>query len=392
MEYDFDSVVDRNNTNSIKWDFTEQSFGSKDILPMWIADMDFRSPQPVIDAIKRVAEHGIFGYTGVPESYFNACIRWMKKRHNWDIKKRWIVLSPGVIPALHVLVKAFTNPGDQVVVQTPVYYPFFTAIKSNGCEILENPLRLENGQYYMDIADLAGKINSRTKMVILCNPHNPVSRVWQENELKELGELCIKNKILVVSDEIHEDIVYSGFKHIPYYSISDRLADYSVICTGVSKTFNLPGLQMANIIIKNPKLRNRFTKALEVAGIFLPNLFGITATEAAYQYGEEWLDQMLVYLEGNVKFLTEYISTRIPGLMVAQPQGTYLLWLDFHGCKIDPSMLGRFVREEAKVGLEAGTIFGCKEDGFERMNIACPRTTLAEGLNRIEKAVNSLRN
>jgi cystathionine beta-lyase len=390
-DYDFDSVIDRHNTNSVKWDFTDRFFTAKDLLPMWVADMDFKSPPPVIDAIKQVAEQGIFGYTGVPQSYCDSVTGWMKRRHNWDVEKDWLVSSPGVVPALNMLIKACTEPCDQVIVQTPVYYPFFNAIKNNGREILENPLRLENGQYLMDLGDLEKKINPRSKMIILCSPHNPISRVWKEQELKNLGELCIKNKILVVSDEIHADIIYDGFNHVPFASISQEFADNSVTCTGATKTFNLPGLHTSNIIIANSEIRAGFAEILRSCGIMSPNIFGIAATEAAYRYGEPWLAQLLEYLQENIAFLTDYIIRKIPGLRLVQPQGTYLLWLDFRNCGISPAKLGTFIREEAKVGLEAGTIFGCKENGFERMNIACPRATLAEGLSRIETAVRRLK-
>jgi cystathionine beta-lyase len=390
IEYDFDSVVDRRDTNSIKWDFMEKFLCVKDVIPMWIADMDFKSPAPVIDALRKVVERGIFGYTGVPQSYYDALIGWMKNHHNWDIQKEWIVFSPGVVPALHMLVKAFSEPGDQVVVQTPVYHPFFNAIKNTGRQILDNPLQLQNEQYSMDLEDLEKKINQRTKMIIICNPHNPISRVWRAQELKDLGELCVKNKIVVVSDEIHGDIVYSGFKHVPFAGISQEFADNSIVCTAASKTFNLPGLQTSNVIVQNPQLRKRFAEIMKSSGIIAPNMFGIAATESAYRYGYSWLKQLIEYLEANILLVKDYISHKIPGLKVIQPQGTYLLWLDFRGCGIPQSKLGNFVRDEAKVGLEAGTIFGCKEVGFERMNIACPRQTLLEGLSRLEKAVSNL--
>lgn len=391
MKYDFNTVIDRYNTNSIKWDFAEEIFKVKDILPMWVADMDFRVPRPVIDAVKKVTAGGIFGYSGVPPSYYEALIEWMKSHHNWDIKKEWVTFTPGGVPALHMLIKAFTKPGDQVIVQTPVYYPFFDAIKSGNCEILDNPLLFENNRYTMDLADLKSKVNSHTKMIILCNPHNPIGRVWCEAELRELGELCINNNILIVSDEIHQDIVFDGFQHIPFATISDEFADRSVTITGISKTFNLAGLQMSNIIIPNSSIRRRFSKMVESCGLFLPNIFAIAATEAAYRSGAPWLKQLMKYLKENLTFLNSYVTERIPGLRVIQPEGTYLVWLDLRECGINPSRLGRFVREDAKVALDEGTKFGCKEEGFERMNIACPRTTLLEGLRRIEEAVRTIR-
>jgi cystathionine beta-lyase len=391
MKYDFDSVIDRHNTNSMKWDFVDSFFSVKDVLPMWVADMDFRAPDPVIDAVKKVAGHGIFGYSGIPESYYDALVQWMERRHRWHIHKEWVVFTPGVVPALHMLVRAFTQPGDQVIVQTPVYYPFFNAVRTNNRALLDNPLRLEKGQYLMDLNDLEKKITSRTKMIILCNPHNPIGRVWSKDELEELGELCIRNRILVISDEIHEDIVYPGFTHIPFHSISGKFADNCVVCTGASKTFNLPGLQVSNIIISNPETREQFENAVQSCGIFSPNIFGIAATEAAYRYGEPWLVELLDYLQENIAFLKEFSATKIPGLNVTEPQGTYLAWLDFRKCGIAPGKLGIFVREDAKVGLEAGTIFGCTEEGFERMNIACPRSILQEALKRIENAIRPLR-
>jgi len=390
MKYDFDVVINRRGTGSAKWDRAEQLFNVKGILPMWVADMDFKSPEPIIKALKKTAERGIFGYTTVPDSYYAALTGWMKKRHQWDIQRDWVVLTPGVVPAIRLLVKAFTQPGDQVIVQTPVYYPFFDAIKDNGCEILDNPLRLKGQQYVMDLSDLEQKITKRTKMIILCSPHNPISRVWTKNELKKLGDLCIRNNILIVSDEIHGDLVYCGFKHIPFPTVSPTFADRVIVCTAASKTFNLPGLRTSNIIISNPELKKQFTAVMRNCGMSSPNMFGITATEAAYRYGESWLEQLLDYLQGNVEFCQQFVAQRIPGLKVVQPQGTYLLWLYFRNCGIKTDRLGRFVREDAKVGLESGTQFGCKEEGFERMNIACPRKTLTKALHRIEKAVKSV--
>ena len=391
MKYDFDSVIDRRNTNSVKWDLADERFNVENILPMWVADMDFRVPQPVIDALKRVAEYGVFGYSTVPQSYYDAVIDWIRKRHNWEVEEEWLVFTPGVIAAINILVRTFTSPGDQVIVQTPGYYPFFNAITNNDREIFDNPMNLENDLYVMDFDDLQDKINTRTKMIILCSPHNPVGRVWKEQELTRLGQLCLENDILVVSDDIHCDLVYDGFEHVPFASISKEFADRSVTCTSASKTFNLPGLKTSNIIIPNPGLREAFSSMLRSCGISSPNIFGIAATEAAYRYGEAWLEQLLVYLQGNMAFLEQYASTRIPGLRIIPLQGTYLAWLDFRGCGINREKLGNFVREDARVALQPGTIFGCREEGFERMNIACPRSTLEEGLRRIEAAVNRLR-
>jgi len=387
MKYDFDTVIDRRGTCSVKWDMAEQTFKVKDILPMWVADMDFCSPEPVIEALTKVAERGIFGYTGAPDSYYDAVMAWMKRRHGWSIEREWFVLAPGVVPALRLLVKTFTQPGDQVVVQTPVYYPFFDAIRDNGCEILDNPLRLAGNQYVMDLADLEKKIGPRTKMIILCSPHNPIGRVWTAQELKELGELCVKHDILIVSDEIHGDLIQRGFEHIPLPKVSPEFVQKFVVCTAASKTFNLPGLKTSNIIIADKGKRDRFCAVMRHCGMGAPNMFGLAATEAAYRHGEPWLEELLDYLQDNVRLIMQFAAERIPGLKVIQPQGTYLVWLDFRECGIDPARLAVFVREDAKVGLEAGKMFGCREDGFERMNIACPRSLLEEGLTRLEKAV-----
>lgn len=391
MQYDFDSLIDRHNTNSLKWDYVERFYKRKDILPLWVADMDFRSPPAVIEALRKVAEFGIFGYSGTPPSFYDAVTGWMKRRHGWDIDRDWIALSPGVVPALHVLVRAFSKPGDQVIVQTPVYYPFFDAIKSGGREILDNPLRLDGDQYVMDLDDLERQLTPRTKMIILCNPHNPISRVWKREELEALGELCLQHNIIVVSDEIHSDIVYPGFKHVPFSLVAGGFADNVIICTAASKTFNLPGLQTSSIIVPNPGLRKRFSDTMRQVGMPSPGNFGITATEAAYRYGEEWLNQLLVYLEGNIAFVQQYAAENIPGLKILQPQGTYLLWLDFSGCGVPADKLSDFVRDTARVALEPGRLFGCKEPGRERMNIASPRSILREGLGRIAEAVKQLR-
>lgn len=390
MAYDFDQIIERRQTNCVKWDRAEEFFGLKDILPMWVADMDFRAPQPIVDALGDVVRHGIFGYACVPDSYYEAVTRWMERRHSWPIKRDWVVTTPGVVPALHMLVKSFSVPGDQVIVQTPVYYPFFSAITRNDRQILDNPLRLQDGFYVMDLADLERKVTPQTKMLLLCSPHNPVGRVWSEGELRAIGEFCLSRNILVVSDEVHHDIVYPGHRHVPFASISSQFADHSVTCTGASKSFNLAGLQMSNIIIPNPSLADQFTATVRSSGINLPGIFGVAATEAAYRHCEPWLEELIRYLKGNLDLLNLYTDERIPGLKVVQPQGTYLVWLDFRGCGIPESALADFVRQEARIGLEAGTIFGAKEAGFERMNIACPRSILAEALSRIEQALSAI--
>ncbi|HEY8910142.1 MAG TPA: MalY/PatB family protein [Desulfosporosinus sp.] len=390
MNYDFNRVIDRQNTNAIKLDFTKTVFGTDDVLPMWVADMDFEAPQQVIEALLTKAKHGIFGYSDGTESYYEAVIGWMSRRHNWRIEKDWICFSPGVVPALIWLVRAFVKPGEKVVLQSPVYPPFFRSIESNGAELLNNPLKLENGRYVIDFEDLEEKLKSGAKMLILCNPHNPVGRVWNREELIRIGELCLKYQVIVVADEIHSDLVLPGQTHIPFATLSEEVAMNSIVCTAPSKTFNLAGLQTSNIIIPNPEYRRVFKEMLTQNGMGLPNVFGLVAMEAAYNEGEGWLDQLLEYLQENVKFLVHYLERNIPRVKVIIPEGTYLVWLDFRELGLKPKALQAFLLKEAHVAMNAGYTFGPGGEGFERLNIACPRSVLQEGLERIAQAVNSL--
>ncbi len=391
MKYDFDEVIDRTNYHSVKWDELEATFGVKDVLPMWIADMEFRSPKPVIEAIKKAAEHGIYGYTSRPLSYYQAIINWMEKRHNWKVKKDWIAYSPGVVPALSLIIRAFCQPGDKVVVQPPVYYPFFKVIENNGCHVVNNPLKLSNKKYFMDYEDLERKIDDpRVKLLILCSPHNPVGRVWQKEELIILGEICLKHNIIVVSDEIHADILFEGYKHSPFASISPAFAHNSITCTAPNKTFNLAGLQTSTIIIPNKKYYKIYNNALDSLTLDENNVFGLVALEAAYRYGEEWLEQLLSYLNENLGFLTKYFKERIPKIKVIKPEGTYLVWLDCRRLGLSAKDLNNFMIKKARVALDDGYWFGTEGKGFMRINIACPRSFLEEGLKRIERAVNSL--
>jgi cysteine-S-conjugate beta-lyase len=387
----FDKEINRVKTASVKWDEVETLFGDKEILPMWVADMDFRAPEPVIEAIKERAEHGIFGYTTRPESYYEAVIDWMKRRHQWKVEKEWIFHTPGVVPALSLIVQTFTKPGEKIIIQSPVYYPFTNVIEKHGRTIVSNPLKFEDGQYQMDYDDLEGKIDSKTKLIIISSPHNPVGRVWKKEELIRLGEICLKHNILVVSDEIHFDLVYKGHTHTPFAAISEEFAQNSIVCTAPSKTFNLAGLQTSNIIIPNEKIRAKFSNALETVSIGLISTFGLVGTESAYRYGEEWLEELLQYLQQNVDFLTDYIETNIRDLKVIQPEGTYLVWIDCRGLGIDAKALETLMQKDAKVALDEGYIFGKEGEGFTRINIACPRSVLGEGLKRMDQAVKGLK-
>ena len=393
MKYNFDEVIDRTNYHSVKWDELKTKFGDipNDVLPMWVADMEFRSPKPVIEAIKKAAEHGIYGYTSRPDSYYQAIIDWMERRHNWKVKKDWLAFSPGIVPALSLIIRAFTQPGDKVVVQPPVYYPFFKVIENNGCHVVNNSLKLSNKKYFMDWEDLERKVDDpRVKLLILCSPHNPVGRVWQKEELIILGEICLEHNIIVVSDEIHADILFKGYKHTPFASISPAFAHHSITCTAPSKTFNLAGLQTSTIIIPNKKYYKIYGNILDSLTLDENNVFGLVALEAAYRYGEEWLEQLLSYLNENLKFLMKYFKERIPKIKVIKPEGTYLVWLDCRQLGLSTKDLNNFMIKKAGVALDDGYWFGIEGKGFMRMNIACPRSFLEEGLKRIESAVNSL--
>ncbi|GED29990.1 MalY/PatB family protein [Brevibacillus centrosporus] len=391
MRYDFDKVINRLNTASVKWDEVDRIFGDKDLLPLWVADMDFQVPAPVTDALRARVEHGIFGYTERPESYYEAVIGWMERRHQWSVQKEWICHCPGVVPALSYLVQVFTQPGDKVIIQPPVYHPFTSVVADNGREVVHNPLKYEEGRYFMDFEDLRQKMDPSVKLLILCNPHNPGGRVWTKEELTELGNICLENNVMVISDEIHGDLILKGHKHIPFAAISEEFAQNSIICTAPSKTFNMAGMQTSNIIIPNQEYREAFQKMMSTLVLRMTNTFGVVATEAAYRHGDEWLDQLLVYLQGNLDFLTEYIETHIKGIKVIQPEGTYLVWLDCRELGMDTKGLQEFMGKQAKVAVNQGHVFGPGGEQFIRLNMACPRSLIEEGLERIAKAVSSCR-
>jgi cystathionine beta-lyase len=398
MKYNFDQVIDRKNTDSAKWGNIKSMFGSVDVIPMWVADMDFPAAQPIIDAIKKRAEHPFYGYTRPAPSVIESVVERMQRKFNWKIKPEWIVFTPGVIPALTTAVRSLTHPGDGIILQEPVYYPFFSAVNSSGCHIVNNQLKLINGRYEMDYEDLESKflptvgmhsVSHRNKAIILCNPHNPVGRLWQEDELIRMGEIVIRHGAVVISDEIHCEILFKGYKHVSFASISEEFEHNSIVCMSPSKTFSLAGIEISTIIIPNKKLRDDFNNVR--TGILPgPNLFGYTALEAAYRFGDEWLEQVLEYLQDNLDFMRAYLADRIPRIKIIEPQGTYLIWLDCRELGMDNHTLRSFMREKARVGLDDGFVFGEYGNGFQRINIACPRSILEEALSRIEKAVNSL--
>jgi cysteine-S-conjugate beta-lyase len=397
MKYDFDQVHSRLNTNCSKWDAVETLFGSNDVIPMWVADMDFPTARPIVEALEQRAAHEFYGYTQPGKELLQAVVDRMKRKFNWTIKPEWIVLTPGVIPAISVAIRTLTRPGDEVILQEPVYYPFFPSVRLSGCQVVTNALKLNRGHYSMDLDDLeagfrpkAGmrEIPSRVRAIVLCNPHNPIGRLWDRDELIRLGRIVIDNGATVISDEIHCEILYRGYRHIPFAAISEEFEQNCIVCMAPSKTFNLAGLSASSIIIPNKKLRNAFEETR--SGIMHgQNIFGLVAMEAAYRYGDEWLEQLLDYLQGNLEFTLDYFRRNIPRIKIIRPQGTYLLWLDCRALGLDDMALRSFMREKAKVGLDDGFLFGKGGSGFQRMNIACPRSILSQALNRIKVAVDS---
>ncbi len=385
-KYNFDEIVPREGTNSIKYDALERFFGSKDVLPLWVADMDFKTPDFIVDAIKKRAEHEIFGYTFRADSYYNSIIGWMKRRHNWDIQKEWISFSPGVVAGLTFGIEAFSKPGDSVIVQPPVYFPFFDCVKGTKRKLIENPLKIENGRYTFDFEDLKAKIDKKTKLLLLCNPQNPGGTVFSKEELTELATICLENKIMVISDEIHSDLIFNGHKHIPFASLSDEIAQNCMVSMAPSKTFNVAGFSSSIVIIPNKTKFARYERAIGVAHLYMGNIFGSVAMEAAYTHGDEWLDQMMVYLQENYKLLENFFKTKLPRVKVMNPEATYLIWLDFREYGMKNAELMKFTLERAKVGLNDGGRFGTGGDGWLRINIGCPRSVLAEALERLGKA------
>ena len=400
MPNDFDIEIDRRYTGSVKWEFaidsedpsqksrTDACFGSNRVLPMWVADMDFPSPEPVIKALQKRAQHGIFGYTQPDQAYLEAVTGWMKKRHGWHVEESWIVTTQGVVPALHLLVRALTQPGDKILIQRPVYYPFFSAIEKNGCRIVSNSLVMTDGQYRMDYDDLETKAaDPDVKLAILCSPHNPVGRVWTREEIQRFGHICLRNHVRVISDEIHGDLVYPGVTFSPFAVADSAFQENTVVCTAPSKTFNLAGLQTSNIFIPDTKIRQKFKESLLANGLFGLNPFGMTACRVAYEEGEPWLEDLLHYLKANLDALINFFDSEIPEIRVIHPEGTYLVWLDCRSLGLDKHQLRNLFLNQARVFLDEGSLFGPEGDGYERINIACPRSLLMEALGRIAAAI-----
>lgn len=385
-KYNFNEIIPREGTNCIKYDAREWLFKTNDVLPLWVADTDFRTPDFIAEAIKKRAEHEIYGYTFKPDSYFDAVIGWMKRQHNWTIEKEWISSSPGVVAGLTLAIETFSKPGDGVIVQPPVYFPFFESVKGTKRKMVENPLKIENSRYTLDFEDLRSKIDKNTRLLLLCNPQNPGGMVWTQNELEKLAEICLENNIIVISDEIHSDLVFTGNRHIPFATLSEETAKNSVICMAPSKTFNVAGLASSLVIIPDKTKKARYERALNVGHLGMGNIFGSVALEAAYSNGDKWLDQLLDYLWENYLFLENFITKNLPKVKVMKPEATYLIWLDFREYGMNDEELMQFTVEKAKVGLNNGGRFGTGGDGWLRLNIGCPRSVLEEGLTRLKEA------
>ena len=384
----FDEVIDRRDTDSLKYDFAVRRGKPADVLPFWVADMDFRTSSLVLDALEERARHGIFGYTEPREDYTEALALWMKKHHDLDIAPEWVLKTPGVVFALAAAVRAYTREGDSVLLQLPVYYPMMEVILDNKRKLVSNDLVLVDGHYEIDFEDLEKKIvDNQVKLFLLCSPHNPVGRVWKHEELQRVVDICLKHDVLLVSDEIHEDFVYPGHKHISLFNVDERVKEIGITCTSVSKTFNLAGLQISNILIPNRDLRHKFRKQIDAAGYSQLNTFGVVATKVAYRYGEEWYKGVTKYIYENLKFLKDFVKDRIPQIRVIEPEGTYLVWLDFRGLSLSERELQDLIVNKAKLWLDDGYIFGKQGAGFQRINLATPRSVLKEALERIERVI-----
>ncbi|XJZ26784.1 MalY/PatB family protein [Bacillota bacterium Lsc_1132] len=382
----FDEKVDRMQTASFKWERTENIFGAKDLLPMWVADMDFRPPQAVIDALKKRVEHGIFGYTFIPESTNKAIQYWLNKRHNWKIESETILYANSVVESISVAIQTYTKPGDKVLLQSPVYTPFFEMIEKNGRVVANSPLKLNGARYDIDFETFEQELKNGCKLFLLCNPHNPGGRVWSREELLKIGELCLKYDCLIVADEIHSDLVYQSHKHYPMASLSNELAEITITCISPSKTFNLAGLQASAIVIHSKEMREQFFNTQRRHGFFSLNTFGILAMEAAYQNGEMWLEELMDYLEGNKQFAISYLAENLPQLTYMEPDATYLLWIDCRKLALSDKEIKKLLIEKGKLALEPGQKYGLGGEGFVRLNFACPREMLADALERLKKA------
>jgi cystathionine beta-lyase len=387
--YDFNQYVERRNTYSLKYDTATLRHKPKDVLPLWVADMDFKTIPQVTEELKKVAEHGIFGYSEPSEEYYQAVASWFSRRHGWNVEPSWVTVAPSVMFAISTILQEFTQLGDGVIIQQPVYYPFSEVVHNTNRRLLTNELVLEDGKYHIDFEDFENKVvDGHVRVFLLCSPHNPVGRVWTREELLKLGEICLKHNVLVVADEIHCDFVYEGYKHLNFANLDPRFKDITITCTSPSKTFNMASLMVSNVITSNPDYSQRFRKALDRYWYANCSVMGLVACKTAYQYGDTWLDELNAYLTGNLDYLRNYLTNNLPQVKLIEPEGTYLVWLDFRELGLSNAELEDLIVNKAKLWLDGGYIFGKVGVGFQRVNIACPRSTLQQALNQLEHAVN----
>ena len=392
MKYDFNKIINRNNTRSLKYDFAKERNMPEDLLPLWVADMDFQTSPEIIEALNTSVSHGIYGYSEGKEEYFDAVYNWYNDNFNWQVKKEWLIKTPGVVFAIVLAINALTNEGGSVLIQNPVYYPFTEVIIDNNRKLVNNSLVRNGKKYEIDFEDFEKKIKeNNVKLFILCSPHNPVGRVWKKWELEKIGDICLKHNVKIVSDEIHSDFVYPENKHIVFSSLDEKYQNITITCTAPTKTFNLAGLQISNIFIPNLEIRKKVLKQLDRVGYSQVNLMGLVACEAAYKYGRQWLNELKEYLLDNLNFLRDYLETNIPQIKLIEPEGTYLIWLDCSALGFEDKELEKFIVEKAKLWLDSGYIFGKEGEGFQRINIACPRETLKKALEQLKEAVDEIK-
>lgn len=389
MKYDFDQVIDRSGNRASKYDERVMKFGTDKVIPLWVADMDFKTAQPIIDACVKKAEEGIWGYTSRPASYFEAVKGWEKRRNNWDVDTSLMSWSLGVVPALSVLVKIFSHTGDKVMIQTPVYSEFYDVTEAWEREVVENKLVEENGTWHIDFEDFEKKARE-VKIFLLCSPHNPLGIVWSREDLQRMADICIANDVLLVSDEIHSDLIFHGRKHIPTATLSPEIASKVISCVSATKTFNLAGLQASTTIFPNLEMKKKFDRFWMNMDIHRNNAFSSVAMEAAYNEGEEWLEQLLEYISGNFDYIKEYCDKYIPKIKPSVPDATYLVWLDCRELGMDNEQLRSFMIEKAGLGLNEGYTFGRSLSGYMRLNAACPRSVLEQAMKQLKEAVETL--
>ncbi len=383
MKYDFDQVIDRRGTDCVKWDVADRVFKGEDLLPMWIADMDFPTAPAIQEEIVKRVERGVFGYGMMPAAYYDAVISWMRRRHGCEVQKEWISYTAGIVTALNYAVQAVTEPGDEVMVHTPVYHPFYDAVEAQGRVLIKSPLKEDDLYYTIDIEDMERRVTPRTKALLFCSPHNPVGRVWKKEELQQVADFCKRHDLVVIADEIHHDLVYS--KHTMFLNVDEEIAQRSIVCTAPSKTFNVAGVQVSNTIIPNEELRKKFKDLLVKAHAYSAHVFAAPTLIGAYDGSEDWLDELVVYLEGNMDLFCETIRKELPMLKVRKPEGTYLAWVDCSGLGLTAEELKSFMVEKCGLALSAGAGFGEEGEQFMRFNLACPRATVEECLRRLKK-------